>query len=1050
MDFVSLHTHSTFSYGDGFGMPEDHMARAAELGIPAVAFTEHGNMSSVVKAAQAGARHGVKPIFGLEAYTGPTDMRETKNQRKWHQTILAENQAGYGNLMQLVARSWSEEGFYRWPTVTAKMLGQHAEGLIVTSGCADSLLACTLLGGKGIERGSVQAAERVLKSYRAMFGDRYYLEVQRFPQLQRAHHLNAQYERWSREFGIPLVATADVHYPFPRDNEMQKVLHAASRNTGTVEAAEASWEYGILLTYPESDFEVFEHLCGTGLSNTAARQAIDNTGLIADRCNVELPVMDRLVYPFEADGAPDEITLLRRWLNEGWAYRGMRGTEARRRVEFELDQIVAKGFVSYFLMIADIVRWAKRQGIAVGPGRGSGAASLVLYLLRVSEVNPMGFPLMLFERFIAPDRDDLPDVDIDFESERRDEVRQYAVGKYGVEMVGNVGTLTYYRGKNSVQTVGRVYEVPFTVCKSVSDMIVDSDDGDQVSKTRELFPVVEEVFQEWPQLALAERLEGNVVGFGVHAAGLVVGTEPLHRYTTTYEKHGVGKSKKTVQVLSVDKYDGETLGLLKIDALGLKTMSIISTAAQMIGMTMDEVYRIPLDDPEVMAGFRAGALGGVFQFEGSTTHDICVEIQPREFMDLAHITSLSRPGPLHGGSTADFIRARHGEGQRDAYPAAIESVLASTEGEIVYQEQVIMLARSVGGFDAAGASKVRSIISKKKGQAAFAELYDEFLEGATERGVEAEVAAAVWRKMVTSGAYSFNVAHAVSYSVLSVWCMWFRVHHPLAYFYGRLMANVDASKDPKTKVHPTETILKDMAATTDIKVLPLDPGLSRTDWSVEDGALRPGFRQVPTIGADKGQAIEAWRAQQGESKSLGGFLVEWEDLTAVSGVGPTTVDKLREFAEDPDPFGTGRIGRNIKAIVDWLPESGDDSMVAPTKMSTDIPYAAGEWGGVLLGLVHEVQHKDLYESHRNRTGKVLDPADVNEPHLSRSVSLYCEDTRGRFKVNVSRFSMPKYEAEINRITPGRTYVLAAVGKSRFPGKTTFCNQMWAIEPDDEE
>jgi len=1050
MKYVSLHSHSTLSYGDGFGMPEDHAARVADLGMGALALTEHGNMTSVVKHSQASAKHGIKAIYGLEAYTAPANMRETKNQRKWHQTILAADQTGYNNLMQLTTKSWSEEGFYRWPTVTGPMLSQHRDGLIVLSGCLDSLLACTLLGGKGIEHGSYSAAEKVLKNYQRLFGDRYYLEVQRFPQLERARALNPVYEEWSRKFGIPLVATSDCHYPLEGDNEMQKILHAASRNTGTVAAAEASWEYDVLLSYPTCDYEIFEQLMATGLSRSAAEQAIANTGVIAGRCNVDLPVMDRVQYPFHDDGATSEIDLLRKWMSEGWRYRGFgdlpreQQKTARDRANWELEQISNKGFESYFLMLADLVGWAKREGIAVGPGRGSGAASLVGYLLRITEINPLTFPIMLFERFIAPDRFDLPDYDIDFEVARRDEVRRYAISKYGEGMVGNVGTLTMYRGKNAIADVARVYEVPFGVTQKVKDMIVDSDDGDQIAKTRELFPVVEDIFKQYPQLANAERLEGNAKGFGVHAAGLVVGSRPLYEYSATYTKHDVGKSKKSVQVLSVDKYDGESLGFLKIDALGLKTMSIISTAAQMVGMSMDEVYKIPLEDDRVLAEFRAGEVGGVFQFEGATTRDICVEVAPKEFMDLSHISALARPGPLHGGSTADFIRSRHGEASRDLYPDRIEEVLAATEGEIVYQEQVILLAKTVGQFDSAGASKVRSIISKKKGQAAFAELYDDFLNGATSQGIRAEDAAAIWRKMVTSGAYSFNAAHSISYSVLSVWCMWFRVYHPLAYFYARLMANVDAAKDPRTKVSPTEVILKDMAASTDIKVLPLDPSMSQTDWSVEDGALRPGFRQVPTIGADKGDAIVEWRKGHNTVYPL-----RWEELEAVKGIGPTTWAKLQEFAEDPDPFEVGKIGRNTQGIIAWL-ERGPFGvqMPAPNKVSTDIPYAAGQWNGTLLGVIQEVQYKDLFEGHKNRTGKDLDPREVKEPNLRKSCSLYCEDVRGRYKVNVSRFTFPKYAAEIGRIKAGRDYLLVNVNKGNFPGKTIFANELSIIEPDE--
>lgn len=317
MRYVSVHTHSTYSYGDGFELPAKHVERVHELGMRALALTEHGNVSSHVKLEQACLKlakkddegnlleWAVKPLYGVEAYCAPGDMRETANQRKWHMTMLAMNQEGYRNLMRMVTRSWSPDDFYRWPTITGQNLKDNNAGIICTSGCADSHLACTLLGGKGRDApvGRRQVARykdeaiKVMLGYKKLLGDRYYLEVQRFPQLARTCELNPQYAEWSKEFDIPLVASSDVHYPHPEQNEMQKILHAASRNTGTVAQAEAGWEYDILMTYPRSDDEILNDLIRTGLSRGSAQAAVENTARIAERCNVTLPKMDRLRYP---------------------------------------------------------------------------------------------------------------------------------------------------------------------------------------------------------------------------------------------------------------------------------------------------------------------------------------------------------------------------------------------------------------------------------------------------------------------------------------------------------------------------------------------------------------------------------------------------------------------------------------------------------------------------------------------------------------------------------------------------------------------------------
>lgn len=459
MKFVSLHHHTTFSYMDGYGTPAQHIERAAELGMGALAVTEHGNVSSHPQFEKAAAKVGIKPIFGLEAYTalGPGE------RRKFHLTILAATEAGYANLNRIVTRSWAE-GFYQWPTVTGQMLADHNEGLIVLSGCADSLMACSLLGGKTIEaeNASYDRARDTALRFRDLLGDRYYLETQMFPELPRSKAINEAWEKLSSETGIPLVATADVHYPHPDDNEMQLVLHAAGRGAGSVDAQSAGWEYNIRLTHPSSDQLAYDRMSTSGLSARGAVQALRNTAEIAERCNVILPKAGRLRFPL-----PEGIAAIEHiWaeLRKGWAYRARLNRrmvalkdEYVARLNHEMGQITAKGFVDYFLMMSDLIIYAKEHEVAVGPGRGSSASSFVCYLLRITEIDPLQFPLMLFERFMAPDRMDLPDIDTDFDDERRGLVRAYAISRYGQDKVGNIANYTKFRGKSALKSVGRVY-----------------------------------------------------------------------------------------------------------------------------------------------------------------------------------------------------------------------------------------------------------------------------------------------------------------------------------------------------------------------------------------------------------------------------------------------------------------------------------------------------------------------------------------------------------------------------------------------------------------
>lgn len=402
MEFVSLHHHTTFSTLDGYGTPEQHADRAAELGMGAMAFTEHGNVSSHVRAEQACDKHGIKAIFGCELYTGEVTV-EKRTQRKNHLTILAEDEEGYRNVLRLVSRGWAE-GFYYEPTVSGAMLAEHLDGLVVLSGCASSLLSTSIVGGKNIEPedASYDRGRRVADRMHSSLGDSYYLEVQAFPELEKTRDINLALGKLSDELGIPLVATLDVHYTRPEESEMQTILHAVRPGKRqTFEDAARSWSYDVKLTVPVSDRLIFERLVATGLTRKQAAEAIHNAHEIGERCNVRLPKMNNLTYPLP-DGTSSAPALFRRWCNEGWKYRKMssmkdlrdnEGRSPQERAEYEMGLIEQQGFVDYFLIVSDAVKFAKDHGIPVGPARGSAAASLVCFLMRITEINPQTVPL---------------------------------------------------------------------------------------------------------------------------------------------------------------------------------------------------------------------------------------------------------------------------------------------------------------------------------------------------------------------------------------------------------------------------------------------------------------------------------------------------------------------------------------------------------------------------------------------------------------------------------------------------------------------------------
>jgi DNA polymerase-3 subunit alpha len=1041
---------------DGYGLPDAHVQRAADLGMEALAHTEHGNVSSHVKLEQASLKAGIKPIFGLEAYTAPDNMRETGNQRKWHLTILAMNEQGYQTLNRLVTRSW-REGFYRWPTITGSMLAEDNEGLIVLSGCADSKVACDLLGGKGREKGDERDAIRSIKGFKRMLGDRFYLEVQQFPELRRSHDINTWYEKQSRRLGVPLVASSDCHYPLPEDNEMQKILHAAGRNIGTVEAAEASWEYNIRLTLPVSDRQILERLRGTGLSKAGAEQAIANTAVVAGRCNVTLPKMEFVQFPVEKDElykpGMGEADLLKAYINRGWYFRGYDKRSPKERaaikkqIRYEYDLVVSKNYTSYFLMTSYLTSRVKDKKVTVGPGRGSAAASIIVYLLRINEVDPTQFPMMMFERFIDPNRHDLPDIDLDFDDERRDEVRQEAIALFGEEYVGNIGTFTKYKGKNSMDDVGRVFEVPKFEIENAKSFLVerssgDTRFGDSIADTVEMFPQVKELFDKYPVMKHTIELEGNYKGMGVHAAGVVIGAEPLWKVLASYHRLVNGKD---YSVMSVDKYDGEYLGLLKMDVLSLTTLNIISRCINMIGMDLEELYRLPLDDEETIAAFGRGDVVGVFQFEGRTTRMVTQEVAPDHFMELADINALSRPGPLHSGQTGEYIAIKHGRGTAAKLHPIVDELTDGTHGQIIYQEQILAICRRIGQFPWTHAAEIRKIIAQKKGEAAFNAKRQDFLDGAATLDVSEPLADRIWKNMVTAGAYAFNVAHCISYAMLAYWCMYLKVHHPVA-FYAASLQKVPNDKDSEDK---RLALMRDAQSNKfgrSIATLGPDVRLSGANWvpDFKSETIRAGYVQIPGIGEKTAQTIADFRDEHGG-------LEDWDDLIIVRGIGQKTIERIREFSESEDPFGVGKLQRVYDEIVefikDWNKKEANpkERLPLPNIVADDIPYEPVRQEFNIVALIKSKNPQELFENHRSRTGEVLDPATVKDAHLKDYMTIYAEDPGGLMTIKCDRWRFPRFKSQLINAREGRDWLVARVVKKPYYGKTVHIQDMWIMD-----
>jgi DNA polymerase-3 subunit alpha len=994
-------------------MPEVHLRRAAELNLGAIAFTEHGNVASHIKAQAAADKLGgaVKPLFGCEMYTGGV-TEEDHTQRKNHLTLLAGDERGYANLMQLVTRSW-EEGFYYEPTISNEMLAENRSGLYVLSGCLGSLLATSCVGGKLIEPedASYRRGLRVAQRFKSTFGDRYFIEVQAFPELERTRLLNPMLERISRATGISLVGDLDIHYTAPEEGELQKVLHnTRPGEKRTLEEMEQAWSYEVPICPPISDKVIYRRLVQTGLSPGAARSAILNTQAIAQSINFRIPSLPMVEFPLP-EGYETPRDYWRQMIEDGWYYRGIdllpraEIEEYRERLKHEMNLIESKGYEWYFLFVADSVQWAKDNGVAVGPARGSAAASLACFLLRITEVNPMVHRQLMFERFIDVSREDMPDIDLDFDAETRWRLREYLREKLGRNMVFNLGTFVYYKSRNSLDDVARVHRIPKWEVDVIKGQLIERSSGDlrasaTIEDTVKEFPESKAIVEKYPEIMQAAELEGNVKGFGVHAAGLILGDASkvvpiLRRKIKGHE----------VEVVAVDKYDAPDVGLLKMDYLGLKTMTVLWKCCQTCGMSLEDLYNLPLDDEKTIDGFRRGDVIGVFQVDGGTARLVNSQIKPDNFQEVCDVIALARPGPLHNGAAEAYIGIKNGKLKPERWHESVDRILERTHYQIVYQEQILRIIRDVGNFDWTATSEIRKIISRKEGDQKFNRKREEFLHGSASvqsripdcSPMELATAIAIWESCITAGAYTFNFAHTCSYGLISIWTQWFKQHHAPAFFAHSLEV-VDNDKEKRN------TLVRD-AIKHDIEILPPSVKHSKRTWkSVNRNhnrkpAIRMGFEQLPGIGEKMAEAIM-------EVKQTG-QLVSWNDLLRVKGIGGAKYEKLINFVGQPDPFGVFDADRRIAQARQVLPDLG---LPDPTHSTLDIPYAAGTTAkGSWMGVCRQRNLRDIFEINRARRGTELDASTMRDPDLHEFMLLMGDDGEELLRLRIDRFRYPKFK-----------------------------------------
>ncbi len=852
MSFVHLHVHSVYSLLDGAASIDGLCRRAAEHGMPALALTDHGAMYGAAAFYRTAQAYGLKPILGCELYVAPPHEAD-RGRRRHHLLVLAQTAQGYRNLARLVTAGFTDTASQK-PRIDRSLLEAHSEGLIVLSGCMSSEVPELLLAGR--EKEARQAA----RWYQERFPGRYYIELQENG-MARQEALNRKLVALARELELPLVATGDVHYVDPGDAEAQDVLLCIQ--TGKRLADPDRLRFPTNRFYLKSPQEMAAHF-------RELPEALANTLQIAESVEPVLePEPTQLPDPpLPPEAGGDPAACLRKLAEEGARRRyGTISEAVRERLDHELDVITSMGYASYFLIVADFVGWARQQGIAVGPGRGSAASSLVAYCLGITQVDPLRYGLV-FERFLNPARVSMPDIDVDFSDARRGEVLEYVARRYGPERVGQIATFSQLAARAALRDVGRVLDVPVADVDRVAKLVPPGPGVtlqqaiDQEPRLRAMLQGEEgPLYARW--LRLAQQVEGAPRHLSVHAAGVVITREPL------VERVPLARTHEGVLVTQYPMEDLEWLGLLKMDFLGLRTLTVLERAVELARAEAGEgavpdLENLP-DDPAVYQMLAEGRAEGVFQLETSMFRSLLPEVRPDRFEDLVALLALGRPGP--SGRVQEYIERKHGRQPVTYLLPELEPVLAETYGVMLYQEQVMQVAMAVAGYTVGEADLLRRAMGKKD-PAAMAAEEDRFVQRAMARGVAEAKARALFREMADFAGYGFAKSHSVAYAHITYQTAYLKAHYPVAFMAAQLSSVMGQD-------HRVAEYLE-ACRREGIPVLPPDVNASSWVFRPEGGGIRFGLGAVKNVGWDLVRALEEAR-QEGPFTSLADLLDRLEE-----------------------------------------------------------------------------------------------------------------------------------------------------------------------------
>ncbi len=837
-DFTHLHLHSQYSLLDGAIRLDMLFPRLAELGMKSVALTDHGNMFGTIDFYQKAQKAGVKPIIGCEAYVaGPKGMKDRTLRQSYHLVLLARDNEGYQNLTYLISKGFLE-GYYYNPRIDKKILKEHSRGLVGLSACLSGEVAYFAKKQKGDE------ARRAAREYKEIFEPgQFYLEIQHNG-LEEQEVANELIKEIASDEGMPLVATNDCHYLDRKDSFAQEVLMCISTNKTLDDSSRMRHDTDAL--YLRSAEEM------AGLFQDTP-EAIENTVRIAESCNVELDLGNHYLPAFEVPDGFDLDSYLSDRARAGLErHLETLPTEKhdfyRKRLEYEIGVIHSMGFSGYFLIVWDFIRYAKEHGIPVGPGRGSGAGSLVAFCLGITDLDPLPYDL-IFERFLNPERISMPDFDIDFCQDRRGEVIQYVSQKYGRDRVGQIATFGQLKARSAIKDVGRVMGLTFQEMDRISKLVPA---GPKVTLESALAeePRLTEIQREKDEyrrvIEVAKSLEGLNRNLGMHAAGVVIAQKPLWEHVPVFKDR---KGDGEVLITQFAKDEVEAAGLVKFDFLGLKTLTVIDHALRMIRANHGEldITSIALDDPQVYQLLTSGETDGVFQVESDGFKELMKKLKPDRFEDIIAAVALYRPGPLGAGMVDDYIDRKHGRAKITYINPVLEPILESTYGVIIYQEQVMRIAVDLSGFTMGQADTLRKAMGKKKADL-LAKFKEQFISGAKENNqVDEKVSRDLFEKIEKFAEYAFNKSHSAAYALISYQTAYLKAHYP-AEFMAALLSS---------EMGDTDKLVKHIGKVRrmGIDILPPDVNRSVKSFSVADGKILFGLGAVKGVGDSAIDAI---------------------------------------------------------------------------------------------------------------------------------------------------------------------------------------------------